>query len=116
MSSRASIFPRPSRSRFPSSTPDGSISTLHVAGLEDRADAATLPSAIEIPVGERWNVHAEYFAILSDGKEVPLDLQYASFGGHVLATENLELGARFGWGLNDTSPRFFANVGVGVRY
>jgi len=73
-------------------------------------------TVLKIPVGERWNVHAEYFAILSDGKEVPLNLQYASFGGHVLATEDLELGLRFGWGLNDTSPRFFANVGVGWRY
>ncbi|MBM3953162.1 MAG: transporter [Planctomycetes bacterium] len=73
-------------------------------------------TVIKVPVGERMNVHAEYFAILSDGKDVPLNLQYASFGGHVLATENLELGIRCGWGLNDTSPRFFTNVGVGWRY
>ena len=73
-------------------------------------------SVVKVPVGERWNVHAEYFGILSSGKEVPLDIQYASFGGHVLATENLEIGLRVGWGLNETSPRFFSNVGVGWRY
>ncbi len=73
-------------------------------------------SVVKIPLGERWNVHAEYFAILSSQKDVPLNIQYASVGGHVLATENLELGLRVGWGLNDTSPDFFSNLGVGWRY
>ena len=73
-------------------------------------------TVVKVPVGERWNVHAEYFGIVSSGKEVPLDIQYASFGGHVLATEDLEIGLRVGWGLNETSPRFFTNVGVGWRY
>lgn len=84
---------------------------------EDDAFNQWAPSTvIKIPVGERWNVHAEYFAILSTQKEVPLNVQYASFGGHVLVTDNLELGLRVGWGLNDTSPDFFSNVGVGWRY
>jgi hypothetical protein len=73
-------------------------------------------SVVKVPVGERWNVHAEYFAIFSSQKEIPLNIQYASFGGHVLATEDLEIGLRVGWGLNDTSPTFFSNVGVGWRY
>jgi hypothetical protein len=73
-------------------------------------------TVVKVPVGERWNVHAEYFGIFSSGKEVLLDIQYASFGGHVLATENLEIGLRVGWGLNETSPQFFTNVGVGWRY
>ncbi len=73
-------------------------------------------TVVKVPVGKRWNVHAEYFGILSSQKEVPLDVQYGSFGGHVLATENLEIGLRVGWGLNDTSPAFFSNVGAGLRY
>jgi hypothetical protein len=73
-------------------------------------------TVLKIPVGELWNVHAEYFGIMSTGKEIPLNLQYASFGGHVLVTEDLELGIRYGWGLNDTTPSFFTNVGVGYRY
>lgn len=73
-------------------------------------------SVVKVPIGARWNVHAEYFGIFSSGKEVPLNVQYASFGGHVLATENLELGLRVGWGLNDTSPAFFTNLGAGLRY
>ena len=30
--------------------------------------------------------------------------------------KDLELGLRFGWGLNETSPNFFANTGFGYRY
>ena len=73
-------------------------------------------SVVKLPVGDRWNVHVEYFGIVSTGKEVPLSIQYMSIGGHVLATRNLELGIRTGWGLNHTSPAFFSNVGVGWWY
>jgi len=73
-------------------------------------------TVVKIPVGERWSVHAEYFGIFTSGKEIPLTIQYASVGGHVLATDDFEIGLRVGWGLNETSPSFFSNVGVGVRY
>jgi hypothetical protein len=83
---------------------------------EDAFNQWAPSTVVKVPVGERWNVHAEYFSIFSSQKEVPLNIQYFSVGGHVLATENLELGLRVGWGLNDTSPNFFSNVGVGWRY
>ena len=73
-------------------------------------------TVLKIPVGERWNVHAEYFGILSSGKETPINSQFASVGGHVLLSDDVELGLRYGWGLNDTTPNFFANVGVGCRF
>lgn len=73
-------------------------------------------SVLKIPLSERWNVHTEYFGIFSSGKELPLNIQYISFGGHVLVTKDLELGLRYGWGLNETTPNFFTNLGVGVRY
>ena len=73
-------------------------------------------SVVKIPVGERWSLHAEYFGIFTSEKEIPLNIQYASFGGHVLATADLESGLRVGWGLNETTPAFFANLGVGLRY
>ena len=73
-------------------------------------------SVLKIPIGERWNAHMEYFGIFSSGKELPLNIQYISFGGHVLVTKDLELGLRYGWGLNETTPHFFTNLGVGVRY
>lgn len=52
----------------------------------------------------------------SSQKELPLNGQYLSLGGHVLANEDLEIGLRLGWGLNDESAAFFSNVGVGWRY
>lgn len=73
-------------------------------------------SVVKIPFGERWNAHVEYFGIFTTAKEIPLNVQYASCGGHVLATDDLEIGLRVGWGLNDSSPAFFSNVGVGWRY
>jgi len=82
----------------------------------DAFDQWAPSTVLKIPVGERWNVHAEYFGIFSSGKAVPINVQYASFGGHVLLTKDLELGIRYGWGLNDTTPNFFANAGVGYRY
>ena len=85
----------------------------------DKGDAFNqwAPSTVvKAPVGERWNVHVEYFGILSTGKEEPVDAQFASFGGHVLVTEDFELGLRVGWGLTDSSPNFFTNLGIGVRY
>ena len=36
--------------------------------------------------------------------------------GPAMRLDDFELGLRVGWGLNDTSPNFFSNVGVGVRY
>ena len=85
----------------------------------DKGDAFNqwAPSTVvKVPVGERWNVHAEYFGILSTGKEEPVDAQFASVGGHVLVTEDFELGLRVGWGLTESSPNFFTNFGVGIRY
>ena len=83
---------------------------------EDSFNQWAPSSVLKIPVGERWNVHTEYFSIFSSGKERPLNIQYVSFGGHVLVTKDLELGLRYGWGLNETTPNFFTNLGVGLRY
>lgn len=70
-------------------------------------------TVLKIPVGARWNVHAEYVGILSSGKEEPINAQFASFGGHGLVTDDFEIGLRVGWGLTDSSPDFFTNVGIG---
>lgn len=82
----------------------------------DSFDQWAPSSVVKVPVGDRWNAHVEYFGIFSSQKRVPLNVQYVSVGGHVLATDDLEVGLRVGWGLNVTSPGFFSNVGVGWRY
>jgi hypothetical protein len=73
-------------------------------------------TVIKVPLSERVNVHGEYFSILSAGKAEPSDQHYASFGGHVLLTKDVELGVRFGFGLTEDTPRFFNNVGLGWRF
>jgi hypothetical protein len=75
------------------------------------------PSVVlKIPIGEKINVHAEYFGIYSTGKAEEFTQHYFSPGVHYLVTENLELGIRVGWGLNDQSSPFFANAGLGWRF
>jgi hypothetical protein len=67
-------------------------------------------------LGERWNVHIEYFNVCSSDKEVELSRHFVSFGPHVLLNPNLEIGVRVGFGLNEQSSKFFSNVGVGWRF
>lgn len=75
------------------------------------------PSVVlRIPVTERWNIHAEYFGIFSDGAEQDYSRAFFSPGTHYLVTDNLELGVRVGWGITDDAPNFFANVGLGWRF
>ena len=75
------------------------------------------PSAVlRVPIGERWAAHAEYFGIFTTGKAQNATLHFFSPGVHWLATPDLEIGFRLGWGLNDQSARFFVNAGVGLRF
>lgn len=73
-------------------------------------------TVLKIPLHDRLNVHVEYFGVVTSGRDASISQQYISFGGHVLLTQNLELGGRFGFGLNDQTARFFNNVGIGWRF
>jgi hypothetical protein len=75
------------------------------------------PSAVlRVPLGERWQVHGEYFGEFSQGKDGDFSKHYLSPGAHYLITENLEVGVRVGWGINHQSDRFFVNAGFGWRF
>lgn len=75
------------------------------------------PSVVlRMPLTERWNVHAEYFGIFTDGAERDVSRAYFSPGTHYLVTPNLELGVRLGWGITEDAPNFFSNVGIGWRF
>jgi Putative MetA-pathway of phenol degradation len=75
------------------------------------------PSVVlKVPVGEKWDAHIEYFGIFGVDKESDAVIHYISPGLHYLLTENVEVGFRVGWGLNDQSERFFVNTGVGMRF
>lgn len=67
-------------------------------------------------VGENLNLHLEYFAELSIGKEVNYRQHYAGPGVHYLITPNLEIGTRVFWGMSNDSADFIANSGLGVRF
>ncbi|TWT47902.1 hypothetical protein KOR42_41000 [Thalassoglobus neptunius] len=73
-------------------------------------------TVLKIPFAERWNVHAEYFGVFSDGQEQETVRHFASPGIHCLVTENLEVGIRVGWGLNRQSADFFSNIGFGWQF
>jgi hypothetical protein len=81
----------------------------------DRFDVFAPSAVLKVPVGEKWNVHAEYFGLFSRNKEPNFVVHYFSPGAHYLLTPNLEVGVRVGWGLNDQSARFFSSAGVGWR-
>ncbi|MEQ8786091.1 MAG: transporter [Pirellulaceae bacterium] len=73
-------------------------------------------TVLKAPVGERWNVHGEYFSIISQGRETDTTQHYFSPGVHYLVTPDLEVGVRLGWGLNHDAANFFSNVGFGWQY
>jgi hypothetical protein len=83
---------------------------------EDRFSEWAPSAVLKLPLGEKWSVHAEYFGLFSTDKEKEFTRHFFSPGAHYLVTENLEVGVRVGWGLNDQSARFFSNVGFGWRF
>jgi hypothetical protein len=95
---------------------DGSIRYATASEEEDEFNLWAPSVVLKAPVGERVNVHAEYFCIRSSGAAEDATRGYFSPGIHYLLTPDLEVGVRLGWGLNDSSARFFTNVGVGWRF
>lgn len=83
---------------------------------EDRFNVWCPSTVIKIPLGDRWKAHVEYFGIFSEGRERETTQHFISPGAHYLITSDWEVGARFGWGLNDQSPNFFINIGGGYRF
>jgi hypothetical protein len=83
---------------------------------EDRFSIWAPSVVVKVPLGEKVNVHAEYFGTFSHDKTEEFSRHYFSPGIHYLITRDLEVGVRVGWGLNDQSARFFTNVGFGLRF
>ncbi|MEW4456009.1 transporter [Bremerella sp. JC817] len=83
---------------------------------EDHFHVWAPSTVLKVPFGERWKGHIEYFGVFTEGREVESTQHFVSPGVHCLVTPNVEVGVRFGWGLNDQSPNFFTNVGAGLRF
>ena len=71
---------------------------------------------LRVPVTERWELHAEWFETFTQGLPIDTVRPFFSPGTHYLLTENLEVGLRIGWGLNDTAAGFFSDTGIAWRY
>jgi len=82
---------------------------------EDHFRTWSPSTVLKVPLGERWKGHAEYFGIFSDGRRRESVVQFFSPGAHYLINPDTEIGFRCGWGLNDQSPNFFVNFGMGYR-
>ncbi len=95
---------------------DAAIRYRSASERDDRFDLWAPSVVLKIPIGPRWDVHAEYFGIFSNNRMADTSVSYFSPGVHYLITPNFEIGARVGWGLNDQAAAFFTNVGVGVRF
>jgi|GEM_PF-415862 len=87
------------------------------SGFEDDHFNVWSPSTvIKIPLTERLKVHAEYFGAMTSGREKETTQHFFSPGASYLLSRNFEVGSRLGWGLNEQSPNFFLNVGLGWLY
>ena len=71
---------------------------------------------LRVPLSERFQVHAEYFGLMSQKRSSDFSNHFFSPGMHYLITPNLEVGLRLGWGLNQQTAPFFTNVGFGWRF
>lgn len=84
--------------------------------LDDRFNIWSPSTVIKAPFGERAKAHIEYFGVFTDGRTEETNQHFISPGVHYLLTPDLELGWRVGWGLNDQSPNFFVNFGIGRQF
>ena len=58
-------------------------------GVDDTFNQWAPSVVVRVPLGEKWQVHAEYFGIISDGAEEDVVRSFFSHGAHCLLTENL---------------------------
>lgn len=73
----------------------------------------TPSTVLKFPLTERAKGHVEYFGVMTDGRVQETTQHFFSTGAHYLLTRNFEIGVRGGWGLNEQSPNFFLNAGIG---
>ena len=95
---------------------DSSVRYAAATEEGDRFNEWAPSIVVKAPLGEHWNVHAEYFGLFSQNREHDVNTQYFSPGIHYLISRDCEVGIRAGWGLNDDAASFFSNVGLGLRF
>ncbi len=71
---------------------------------------------LRVPVTARWELHAEWFETVTQGLPIDNVRPFFSPGTHYRLSENIEVGLRVGWGLNDVAAGFFSDTGIAWRY
>lgn len=95
---------------------DSSLRFITDSDNGNRFEVWAPSSVLRIPIGERFQVHSEFFSLFSEDRASNFSRVFFSPGMHYLITPNLEVGLRLGWGLTEQSSRFFSNVGLGWRF
>ena len=83
---------------------------------EDHFNIWAPSTVLKIPMREHWNAHVEYFGVFTEGRHADSVQHFFSPGLHYTVTPNFEIGVRVGWGLNEQTPNFFSNAGIGWRF
>jgi hypothetical protein len=95
---------------------DSSLRFITDSDNGNRFEVWAPSSVLRMPIGERFQVHSEFFGLFSEDRASNFSRVFFSPGMHYLITPNLELGLRLGWGLTAQSSPFFSNVGFGWRF
>lgn len=95
---------------------DSAIRYSDGAVEEDDFNRWAQSTVLKVGLAQRWNGHLECFGIYSDGQAEETSQTYVSPGLHFLATPDLEIGVRTGWGVSHDAALFFSNVGVGLQF
>jgi hypothetical protein len=95
---------------------DTSIRYAYSEGLTEWFSRWTPSAILRVPVTERFEVHAEWFASYTAGVPDTVSQPFASPGFHVMLTRRLELGLRVGWGLTPDAAPFFSDAGIAWQF
>jgi hypothetical protein len=72
--------------------------------------------ALGIGLTDRLGAFVEYFGFYPSGRSNEADTHYADGGLTWLLTQDLQLDARIGFGLNDDADDVFVGAGFAVRW
>jgi len=92
----------------------GNVNFAGPYGEEGRFFQFETSVALGLGLGERWGTYVEYFGLFPAEQE-PTQ-HFVNGGVTFLVTENLQLDARVGAGLNESADDFFAGAGLSWRF
>ena len=95
---------------------DAGIRYVYAASEEGTFDKWMPSVVLRMPLTERFEVHAEWFGIWTDGLEDEKVRPFIGPGWHYVLFPGFELGLRVGWGLTQDAANFYSDFGFALRY